>query len=175
MGTNEPELVSPAVSCGVGRRRTSNPVLLWLWRRLARVALIGPLAWEPPHATGAALKSKKKKSFPSLHLLCACRGKYSMGGQIASRKLWNRKGWPDQTVAPLLLFSSRKPLLCRNACPVLLDFSNGGWHSGFLWKISFSLVLAINSKKFLKLIDKTILFCVGTHSGLQTTSLLPFL
>ena len=32
-----------------------------LWRRLAAAALIGPLAWELPYATDAALKSKKKK------------------------------------------------------------------------------------------------------------------
>ena len=50
-----------AVSCGVGHRHGLNPVLLWLWRRLAAVALIGALAWEPPCASGAALKSKKKK------------------------------------------------------------------------------------------------------------------
>ena len=30
--------------------------LLWLWRRLAAVVLIGPLAWESPHATGMSLK-----------------------------------------------------------------------------------------------------------------------
>ena len=35
--------------------------LLWLWRRPAAVALIQSLAWEPPCAMGAALKSKKKK------------------------------------------------------------------------------------------------------------------
>ena len=34
---------------------------LWLWHRLAAAALIGPPAWEPPHATGTAPKSKKKK------------------------------------------------------------------------------------------------------------------
>ena len=33
-----------------------DPALLWLWCRLAAVAPIGPLAWEPPYATGAALK-----------------------------------------------------------------------------------------------------------------------
>ena len=38
--------------------------MLWLWRRLAAVAPIGPLAWEPPYAEGAALKDpphQKKK------------------------------------------------------------------------------------------------------------------
>ena len=55
-----------AVSCGAGRRRGSDPVLLWLCCRPAAVALIGHLAWEPPYATGVALKSKtttrRKKS-----------------------------------------------------------------------------------------------------------------
>jgi len=37
-----------------------DPVLLWLWCRLAAVAPIQPLAWEPPYAVGVALKSKKK-------------------------------------------------------------------------------------------------------------------
>ena len=36
-------------------------VLLWLWRRPAAVASIGPLAWEPSYAVGAALKIKKEK------------------------------------------------------------------------------------------------------------------
>ena len=35
--------------------------LLWLWCMLAAVALIGPLAWEPPYVAGAALKKKEKK------------------------------------------------------------------------------------------------------------------
>ena len=36
-------------------------VLLWQWRRPAATAPIRPLAWQPPYATGVALKSKKKK------------------------------------------------------------------------------------------------------------------
>jgi len=38
------------VSCGVGRRRGSDPMLLRLWRRLVATALILPLAGEPPYA-----------------------------------------------------------------------------------------------------------------------------
>ena len=38
------------VSCGVGCRRGLDPMLLWLWCRPEAVALIGPLAWEPPYA-----------------------------------------------------------------------------------------------------------------------------
>ena len=49
------------MSCGVGHRRGSGLVLLWLWCRLAAVAPIGPLAWEPPCAAGADLKRQKKK------------------------------------------------------------------------------------------------------------------
>ena len=43
---------------GSNRRHSSDPTLLWLWRRLAAVSPIGPLAWEPPCATDVALKSK---------------------------------------------------------------------------------------------------------------------
>ena len=34
--------------------------LLRLWCRPAAIALISPLAWEPPYAVGAALKKKKR-------------------------------------------------------------------------------------------------------------------
>ena len=36
-------------------------MLLWLWRRPAAVAPIGPLDWEPPYAASVALKKKKEK------------------------------------------------------------------------------------------------------------------
>ena len=38
-----------------------DPALLGLWHRPAAAAPIQPLAWEPPCATGTALKKKKKK------------------------------------------------------------------------------------------------------------------
>ena len=47
------------MSCGVGGRCGSDLALLWC--RLAAVAPIGPLAWEPPYAVGAALKRQKRK------------------------------------------------------------------------------------------------------------------
>ena len=50
-----------SVSCGVGHRCSSDPALLWLWRRPAAAALIRPLAWEPPYAVGAAQEMAKKK------------------------------------------------------------------------------------------------------------------
>ena len=49
------------MSCGVGRRCDSDLVLLWLWRRLAATAPIGPLAWEPPYAADVALKRQKRQ------------------------------------------------------------------------------------------------------------------
>ena len=47
------------MSCGVGLRLGSDPELLWLWRRLAAIAPIQPLAQELTYATGVALKRKK--------------------------------------------------------------------------------------------------------------------
>ena len=52
------------MSCGIGSRRGSDLVLLWLCHRLSATARIQPLDWEPPYAVGAALnrqKTKKKK------------------------------------------------------------------------------------------------------------------
>ena len=49
------------MSCGVGCRRGSDLVWLWLWRRPAALAPIRPLAWEPPYAEGVALKKEKKR------------------------------------------------------------------------------------------------------------------
>ena len=49
------------MSCGVGRRRSSDPALLWLWHRLAAAPPIRPLAWGPPYAAGEALEKEKKK------------------------------------------------------------------------------------------------------------------
>ena len=65
------------MSCGVGRRRGSDPALLWLWCRPMAIALVGPLAWEPPYAVEAALEKKKrqkkktkKKKFKRMLSLC---------------------------------------------------------------------------------------------------------
>ena len=49
------------MSYGVGRRRGSDPELLWLWRRPAATALIRPLGWEPPCDSGAALEKAKRQ------------------------------------------------------------------------------------------------------------------
>ena len=49
------------MSCGIGCRRSSDLVLLWLWYRQVATAPIQPLTWEFPYAATAALKKKKKK------------------------------------------------------------------------------------------------------------------
>ena len=50
------------MSCGVGLRHSSDPSLLWLWRRPVATVPIRPLAWEPLYAAGAALgKAKRQK------------------------------------------------------------------------------------------------------------------
>ena len=49
-----------AMGCGVAHRCSWNPALLWLWCRLAAIALFQPVASEPPYATGAALKRQNK-------------------------------------------------------------------------------------------------------------------
>ena len=65
------------MSCGVGCRFSSDPVLLWLWLycRLAATAPIRPLSWEPPYAAGVALKKtkdkKKKNPYICFHVCMA--------------------------------------------------------------------------------------------------------
>ena len=54
------------MTCGIGHRRGWD--LAWFWRRPAAVAQIQPLAWEPPYAVGAALKSKINKQINKIML-----------------------------------------------------------------------------------------------------------
>ena len=49
-----------AMSCGVGCKHGSDPAWLWLWP--AAIALIRPLAWEPPYAASAARKNNNNKT-----------------------------------------------------------------------------------------------------------------
>ena len=65
------------MSCGVGGRCGSDPVLLWFWCSPAATAPIRPLAWELPFAAGAALEKakrqkKKKKADKSCIFLLLC-------------------------------------------------------------------------------------------------------
>ena len=51
---------SIAMSCGEGRRCSSDPTLLGL--RPIAIALFPPLTWELPYAMGAALKKQTKQT-----------------------------------------------------------------------------------------------------------------
>ena len=57
------------MSHGVGRRRGSDLVLLWLWCRLAATALIRALAWEPPYAAGVALEKGKNTHTKNVYII----------------------------------------------------------------------------------------------------------
>ena len=50
-----------AMSCGVGLRCGLDPLLLWLWCRLAAEVPIRPLALELPYASSASLKRPKEE------------------------------------------------------------------------------------------------------------------
>ena len=57
------------MNCGVGHRHSSDLALLWLWYRLAATALIGPLDWELPYATGVALKKSMLGTYNTRHYI----------------------------------------------------------------------------------------------------------
>ena len=60
----------------MGSRYSSDPELLWLWRRPETTAPIRLLAWEPPYAGGAALEKAERKK-----------------GRKEGRKEKKRNGW----------------------------------------------------------------------------------
>ena len=74
------------MSCGVGCRRSSDLALLWPWCRLAAMAPIRPLAWEPPYTMGVASekrqKKKKKKKESKLTVLEPERVKEAEAGSV---------------------------------------------------------------------------------------------
>ena len=76
-----------------------DPVLLWLWFRQAATALIGPLVWELPYATGEALKNqKKKKKKKSWGLGCVWVIQYSLPWCLLCARAFrstSRAGWLD--------------------------------------------------------------------------------
>ena len=82
------------MSCGIGCRHGSDPVLQWLWHRPMATAPIQPLAWESPYAVAAALekakrqrKKRKKRKEKTCELLDSQKGKRRKRGQKADLKL----------------------------------------------------------------------------------------
>ena len=53
----------------MGRRRSSDPPLLWLWWRPAAIAPIRPLAWESPYSAGAAQEKAKRQKKKKRNIL----------------------------------------------------------------------------------------------------------
>ena len=80
-----------ALSCDAGHRCGSDLVLLWLWRRLAATAPIGPLAWEPLYASGDTLKKTKKKTYPDSAILAVAVfcGKQLPGSDLKLSLSWD--------------------------------------------------------------------------------------
>ena len=77
------------MSCGIGHRGSSDPVLLWLWHRLAFMAPIQLLAWELPYVVGVALRKKKQKEIGVLEsdFIQFGRERYSSSlSQVALKK-----------------------------------------------------------------------------------------
>ena len=74
------------MSCGVGLRHGLDPAWLWQGCIPAAVALIRPLAWEPPCAAGVTLKRKEERirlqSLGSLrrHSFSSWPGDFHMAG-----------------------------------------------------------------------------------------------
>ena len=89
------------MSCGVGGRRSSDPVLLWLWHRPVARAPIPPLAWEPPYAIRMAQemakRQKKKKKKKELKLSLCNKVSYSV-----NMKLYKTSFFCICTMYPLL-------------------------------------------------------------------------
>ena len=71
-----------AVSCGVGHRCGSDPTLLCLWRRLAAVALSGPLDWEPSKHNRFSPKKQNNNTDNNNELI------YKTDSQTSKTDLW---------------------------------------------------------------------------------------
>ena len=76
------------MSCGVGGRCGSDPVLLWLWHRLAAVAPIGPLAWKSPYAAGVAPPKKGVQKTMFFRFLFCFSMPVVYGNSTAEDRTW---------------------------------------------------------------------------------------
>ena len=91
------------MSWGVGHRCGSDLALLWLWCRPVATAPIQLLAWEPPHAAGAAPQKQKtnKQNQPTKQKMqLATKGHNSFIGfhhwESLESRLWDRELWASR-------------------------------------------------------------------------------
>ena len=140
-----------AMSCGVGRRGSLDLALLWLQCRLAATALIRPLAWKPPYASGVALKGQKTKNYnwvdiPNIIL------------EEVSRSISNKfYKWCQEMLSHLLL------LIIIHEIPAFPL----GWSliplasvTICLGHVAFSLYIQLCARDHLNSVPQTLLFCV---------------
>ena len=86
------------MSCGVGHRCGKDPELMWLWPRLAAVALIWLLAWEFSYAAPVALKrskqqqqqQQKKQVIRDLGLVEVCEVGIGVIAEIKGASIWGQ-------------------------------------------------------------------------------------
>ena len=75
-----------------------DPMLLWLWHRLAAAALIQPLSWELPYAAFAAIKKQNKTKQNKKQLK-----KRAKACQKLFKKYFYCLNWGLWTLSPFLL------------------------------------------------------------------------
>ena len=109
-----------------------------LWRRSAAVAPIGPLAWEPPYATGAVLKRPGKKK---------CTKEFGSTRYRAQRTPWKpqQDGQCFNVASPLTnkkpIFGS--PLVVQQVKDLVLSLM---WHWFHPWSGNFHTLPPKNKK-----------------------------
>ena len=91
-----------------------DPALLWLWCRLAAVAPIRPLAWEPPHAASATLKTnKQKRSFKSYAFMrLSIKNQKERGTRFNKGKAHGLSNWSKRHCEELPLWHSGLRIWC---------------------------------------------------------------
>ena len=93
----------------------------WLWCRLVATALIWPLAWEPPYASGLALKRQKKKKKKDFVCFCCWHPELSWSFKSFENKKLRLQGtlgfWLLQhQFFPLLITILLGNCSCLSAC-----------------------------------------------------------
>ena len=88
------------MSCGVGHRRGPDLALLWLWHRLAAVAPIRPLGWEPPYAAGVVLKRQKNKASKHIFYMKEDEDMQDMDREKLKYQKWDYFEYKNSQVGP---------------------------------------------------------------------------